>query len=363
MLIPIKFDGFVKNARLYHVGGGVGEAAVFTAAEIAAAAAAAEAAAAAAAVASTTAAATTAAGAIAAGAAPTAAGLGALSGVAPTAAPGMGAGLGALEGGISAELTPLMATEVGANVMGPGAEAMGIEALQTAAPPASPVAAPPAAAPTAWTPPPWSDLPINAASTPGPVAAPNTPYFPGHTPPTTANMSVPGAVAKTPPPSGVEGSLDKALAWAKDNKLTAGMGAMSAYSLLGNKNGIPEEEKYKGPLSRYRFNPDSYRPARSYAKGGIASLGGYSDGGRMTRGPGDGMSDNIPASIEGKRPARLADGEFVVPADVVSHLGNGSTDAGAKRLYEMMAKLRKDRTGRSAQGKQIKPERYMPRIA
>jgi hypothetical protein len=82
--------------------------------------------------------------------------------------------------------------------------------------------------------------------------------------------------------------------------------------------------------------------------------GGYLDG------PGDGMSDSISATIEGKQPARLADGEFVVPADVVSHLGNGSTKAGAQRLYSMMDKVRKARTGSTKQGKQIKPEKYMP---
>lgn len=96
------------------------------------------------------------------------------------------------------------------------------------------------------------------------------------------------------------------------------------------------------------------------ARGGIADLGGYSDGGRMLKGPGDGMSDSIPASIGNKQPARLADGEFVVPADVVSHLGNGSTDAGAKQLYKMMDKVRTARTGRKAQGKQINPKKYMP---
>jgi hypothetical protein len=96
------------------------------------------------------------------------------------------------------------------------------------------------------------------------------------------------------------------------------------------------------------------------ARGGISHLGGYSDGGRMLKGPGDGMSDDIPANIGGKQPARLADGEFVVPADVVSHLGNGSTDAGAKKLYKMMAAVRKARTGNSKQGKKIKPEKYLP---
>lgn len=94
--------------------------------------------------------------------------------------------------------------------------------------------------------------------------------------------------------------------------------------------------------------------------GGEYNLGSYSDGGRLLKGPGDGMSDNIPATIGKRQPARLADGEFVVPADVVSHLGNGSTDAGAKRLYAMMDKVRKARTGNKKQGKEIKAEKFIP---
>jgi len=96
------------------------------------------------------------------------------------------------------------------------------------------------------------------------------------------------------------------------------------------------------------------------AGGGLSHLGGYSDGGRMLKGPGDGMSDNIPAMIGKKQPARLADGEFVVPADVVSHLGNGSTDAGAKRLYAMMDKVRRARTGKKKQAPAVKADRFMP---
>ena len=107
-------------------------------------------------------------------------------------------------------------------------------------------------------------------------------------------------------------------------------------------------------------NPLTGEPTAHMASGGIADLGAYSDGGRMLRGPGDGMSDSIPGVIANKRPARLADGEFVVPADVVSHLGNGSTDAGAKQLYAMMDKVRQARTGRKAQGKQINPRKMMP---
>lgn len=101
------------------------------------------------------------------------------------------------------------------------------------------------------------------------------------------------------------------------------------------------------------------------AQGGVmhASLGGYAAGGnpRLLKGPGDGMSDNIPATINGRQPARLADGEFVIPADVVSHLGNGSTEAGAKQLHAMMDKVRSARTGNSKQGKQINPKKYMPK--
>jgi hypothetical protein len=73
---------------------------------------------------------------------------------------------------------------------------------------------------------------------------------------------------------------------------------------------------------------DPNSSVQMYAGGG--HLGGYSDGGRMLKGPGDGMSDDIPASIAGRQPARLANEEFVIPADVVSHLGNGSSEAGAK---------------------------------
>jgi hypothetical protein len=98
-----------------------------------------------------------------------------------------------------------------------------------------------------------------------------------------------------------------------------------------------------------------------YNRGGLSSLGSYSDGGRMLKGPGDGMSDDIPATIAGRQPARLANEEFVIPADVVSHLGNGSSEAGAKVLYDMMARVRKARTGTTRQGKQINPRKHLPK--
>ena len=105
---------------------------------------------------------------------------------------------------------------------------------------------------------------------------------------------------------------------------------------------------------------ETMEPVVRMATGGISNLGSYSDGGRMLKGPGDGMSDSIPASISGKQPARLADGEFVVPADVVSGLGNGSTDAGAKQLYKMLDKVRSARTGTKRQGREINPDKYTP---
>jgi hypothetical protein len=87
------------------------------------------------------------------------------------------------------------------------------------------------------------------------------------------------------------------------------------------------------------------------ARGGIANLGDYSDGGRLLRGPGDGVSDSIPATIANKQPARLADGEFVVPARIVSELGNGSTEAGARKLYQMLARVQNARKKSIGQGR------------
>lgn len=140
-----------------------------------------------------------------------------------------------------------------------------------------------------------------------------------------------------------EGGIASILEAAKAQGLTP-----EAYQqIYGRGNAIIEMEK-------------RLKEGQGMARGGISSLGGYSDGGRMLKGPGDGMSDSIPGIIGGKQPARLADGEFVVPADVVSHLGNGSTDAGAKQLYSMMDKVRKARTGKKAQGKEINPRKYMP---
>jgi hypothetical protein len=129
-------------------------------------------------------------------------------------------------------------------------------------------------------------------------------------------------------------------------------------------NPFPEPDPY-GRERRY-FSP-TYTPRAAaggmMASGGISHLGDYSDGGRLLRGPGDGVSDSIPAVIGKKQPARLADGEFVVPARIVSELGNGSTEAGARKLYAMMDRIQKARgktVGKGKVAKNSRSEKYLP---
>jgi hypothetical protein len=116
-----------------------------------------------------------------------------------------------------------------------------------------------------------------------------------------------------------------------------------------------------------KFNsptPQVYADGGYSVGGGLGSLGSYSDGGRLLKGPGDGVSDSIPATIGAKQqPARLADGEFVVPARIVSELGNGSTEAGAKKLYAMMDRVQKARgktTGKNKVAANSRADQHLP---
>jgi len=107
----------------------------------------------------------------------------------------------------------------------------------------------------------------------------------------------------------------------------------------------------------------AYTGEQRFAAGGVSDLGGYSDGGRLLRGPGDGVSDSIPASIGNRQPARLADGEFVVPARIVSEIGNGSTEAGARKLYAMMDRVQRARrktVGKDQVARNTKAEKLLP---
>jgi hypothetical protein len=153
--------------------------------------------------------------------------------------------------------------------------------------------------------------------------------------------------------SALDAAMTRQAALEKQNYVDTGAKLPRASRSMGQLNMKPQGKKAE--------KDDEY----DYARGGIteATLGGYAAGGspRLLRGPGDGMSDNIPAVIGRRQPARLADGEFVVPADVVSHLGNGSTEAGAKKLHSMMDNVRKARTGKKKQAPAVKTSRFIPK--
>jgi hypothetical protein len=158
--------------------------------------------------------------------------------------------------------------------------------------------------------------------------------------------------------------------------------AMSDATSVGLNTGYPMADVNKGayatpwqvPISRNvvqdaadtGVNPVNGQMT-NFAGGGLSdaqyNLGGYSDGGRLLRGPGDGVSDSIPAVIGQKQPARLADGEFVVPARIVSELGNGSTEAGARKLYAMMDRIQAARgktVGKGKVAKNSRADRHLP---
>lgn len=185
------------------------------------------------------------------------------------------------------------------------------------------------------------------------------------------------------------------LNYAKANPLqTAGMVAGPLMSLSENNNPTtPTSDSDRGAMANagYEYDPgwanptpapdpngreQRYNRPRYYipkaadggevvnmAEGGMYNLGSYSDGGRLLRGPGDGVSDSIPAVIGRKQPARLADGEFVIPARIVSEIGNGSTEAGARKLYAMMDRVQKARgktVGKGKVAKNTRADRYLP---
>ena len=112
-----------------------------------------------------------------------------------------------------------------------------------------------------------------------------------------------------------------------------------------------------GEMNQYKYDPNRRLNLNRDTGLRLLAEGGYLEtGGKV----GDGMSDEIMGTIDNTQPVRLSDGEFVIPADVVSHLGNGSSDAGAEQLYSMMDRVRKARTGNERQGIEITPERLMP---
>jgi hypothetical protein len=159
-------------------------------------------------------------------------------------------------------------------------------------------------------------------------------------------------------PGGVGGAGGPGSTTAAD---PADMGAPAASDSDGDAVG----GYYSRGKLNYRAKDMAMGGATGYAiGGGLGSLGSYSDGGRLLKGPGDGVSDSIPATIGAKQqPARLADGEFVIPARIVSELGNGSTDAGAKKLYAMMDRVQRARgktTGKNKVAANSRSDKYLP---
>ena len=196
---------------------------------------------------------------------------------------------------------------------------------------------------------------------------PNQLKAPATPPPTTTNLADSGFTFDpiTQRYSEIKGTLPAegdaaADAFNVDNRPVVG------YTATGEKI---YGEKKKGPYGTAQWTHGQGAFAASgglmdsYASGGMSNLGDYSDGGRLLRGPGDGVSDSIPAMIGKKQPARLADGEFVVPARIVSELGNGSTEAGARKLYAMMDRIQKARgktVGKGKVAKNSRSEKYLP---
>lgn len=152
--------------------------------------------------------------------------------------------------------------------------------------------------------------------------------------------------------------------------------AMSNAAAIGENTGYPQADitghayatPWQTPVSQnvVQGSADTgvnRMSGQMLAGGGLSHLGDYSDGGRLLKGPGDGVSDSIPATIGNKRPARLADGEFVVPARIVSELGNGSTDAGARKLYAMLDRVqaaRKKSIGKGKVAKNSRADKLLP---
>ena len=192
-------------------------------------------------------------------------------------------------------------------------------------------------------------------------------------------MAMPQAFVDAPDSKGVMGRVGGSYALDRDTQLLGGLSGFAgrdrgALTVRPSTADIGIARKM-GPgtlAAQYERSLTGQQPPRymanyniPYAEGGDVqgyNLGGYSDGGRLLRGPGDGVSDDIPAVIGERQPARLADGEFVIPARIVSELGNGSTDAGAKRLYAMMDKIqagRKKTIGKNNVAKDTKAKKHL----
>lgn len=169
-----------------------------------------------------------------------------------------------------------------------------------------------------------------------------------------------------------EGGITKAYAIGGPVETMAAMNAVGAntgYPMAGINTAMYSNPMVQRPEAVNVISPSgdagvsAYSGEPKFARGGLSDLGDYSDGGRLLKGPGDGVSDSIPAVIGKRQPARLADGEFVIPARIVSELGNGSTEAGARKLYAMMERVqntRKKSIGKKKVAVNSKADKHLP---
>ena len=281
----------------------------------------------------------------------------------------------------------------------------------------SPVFAPPITSPAPAAPPPAAPVTPPPVAAPPPVAPPvNLPPVDVTAPPTEPPADIPAVDVGAPitqpeinmPPTFLEtakenvidpvkehfmgnagayigtafgGPLGGVIGAAAQKALTTILADPAIISEEGRRSGVQPETQSGPATGGSRYDPPTGSKIRRHAQGGMTApnpfgaqgedynfgfAGGgmpeYQAGGKLLDGPGDGMSDDIPAVIRGKgvQRAALADGEFVIPADVVSHLGNGSTKAGAKKLYQMMDRIRQARTGKSQQAPAVKANKYLP---
>ena len=314
-----------------------------------------------------------------------------------------GAGIGsalATSGGAAAAAAPTAAPAAGtaatvpaAPVVYPQASAVLPQPASVAVDPLTNVPLPTTATPSLAT------TQANVLKSPALTGQPVTPLNPNVTPSSSFSMDA----VKTSGNQMIEGaktlgSPEGRTAFMKNLEAVPGtygakttLAAAALPVLMGDDKKQEEVKTDSDPGQQYTFQanattptptPDPYGREQKYfnqqyvaraagggmmASGGISdaayNLGGYSDGGRLLRGPGDGVSDSIPAVIGKKQPARLADGEFVVPARIVSELGNGSTEAGARKLYAMMDRIQKARSktvGKGKVAKNSRSEKYLP---
>lgn len=309
----------------------------------------------------------------------------------------------AMGGNLRQSLGQGLGAYAGANMAG----SMGVNAPQTPAPvtdagtavPPAPAAAPVSTPVTSTPSPGYFDNTMTAAeNTVTPVqadrmvatATPTTPMGPLTDAQVDVGLGKPGTYT----PVSEQGLMDKTGQFVKDYKWPLAGAGLLALTQEKPKGVEVEGQQQPGYIRPYIYDPktqgltqlrpvrapgyadggdvqpdpnmqqiSTFDPVARMAHGGLSDLGVYSDGGRLLKGPGDGVSDSIPAVIGDKQPARLADGEFVVPARIVSELGNGSTEAGARKLYGMMDRIQKARgktTGKNKVAANTRADKYLP---